>query len=96
MSATPENPTAQRQAQLDADFEQRQAHAMAMGGSRKLDRGIQTIDPAPELDNDVILHALGRDPSDLITGAEQGAERGGLRSRGVISAVGRDPEHGRG
>jgi acetyl-CoA carboxylase carboxyltransferase component len=38
MSATPENPTAQRQAQLDADFEQRQAHAMAMGGSRKLDR----------------------------------------------------------
>ena len=38
MSATPENLTAQRQAQLDADFEQRQAHAMAMGGSRKLDR----------------------------------------------------------
>ena len=37
MSATPENPTAQRQAQLDADFEQRQAHAMAMGGSRKVE-----------------------------------------------------------
>jgi hypothetical protein len=66
-------------------------------GGRKLDRGFQTIDPAPELDDDVILYALGCDFADLITGAEQGAERGGLRSRSVVLAVGRDPnDHRRG